>query len=183
MLVSLTYTNLVPQFSDLNQEAWRLAELSIRDFIKRKCPDPRNMYLLTGTVPSHMYLGYNDDYIDKRVDEIPKAANPQLCGKGTLFCSTKYKVNIPAYMWTAGACHDNTGKCKTFTVLAKNDGHENAVGFYKLEALQKFLGAKSLELNTCGTDNNMKKSDPRNTYLRNDQKRSEASLLTARFPS
>ena len=89
MLASLTYTNLVPQFSDLNQEAWILAELSIRDFIERECPDPRNMYLLTGTVPSQMYLGYNDDYIDKTVDEIPTDHNSQLCREGTLYCSTK----------------------------------------------------------------------------------------------
>ena len=55
-------------------------------------------------------------------------------------------------------------------MLAKNDGHENAVGFYKLETLQKFLGAKSLELNTCWTNNNIEISEAWNNYLRNDQK-------------
>ena len=73
-------------------------------------------------------------------------------------------------MWTAGACHYDTGTCNTFTVLAKNDGNENDFGFYKLETLQKFLGSKSLELNTCWTNTNLEKSYPLNNYLRNDQK-------------
>ena len=37
MTASLAYTNIVPQFSDLNQEAWRLAEIAIRDqFVGKK---------------------------------------------------------------------------------------------------------------------------------------------------
>ena len=76
-----------------------------------------------------------------------------------LSCSTKYKVNVPAYMWTAGSCLDDVGNCRTFSVLAKNDGHENAVGFYKLATLEKFLSAKSLSLSTCWMNSKLDKND------------------------
>ena len=168
MEASFTYTNLVPQFSDLNQEAWRLAEIAIRDqFVGNEC-DPKRTYLLTGTVPSEMYLGY--DEVDIAKDKIPKNMHPGLCKNGELFCNTTYKVNVPAYMWTAGACHDSTGNCKTFSVLAKNDGHENSVGFYSLDTLEKFLGAKSLTLSTCWTNKKYVWDYHINNFLRNSQK-------------
>jgi len=152
MTASLTYTNIVPQFSDLNQKAWRLAEIAIRDqFVGTKC-DPKSTYLLTGTVPSEMYLGYDAHDVDTEKDKMPKNTYPDICREGNIFCNTKYKVNIPAYMWTAGACYDLTGNCATFSLLAKNDGHENSVGFYNLDTLEKFLGAKSLTLSTCWTN-------------------------------
>ena len=161
MIASLTYTNLVPQFSDLNQKAWRLAEIAIREhFVEKKC-DPKNTYLLTGTVPSEMYLGY--DVVDQ---VMPENTYPSICREGSWFCFTKYKVNIPAYMWTAGACYDWTGHCKTFSVLAKNDGYENSVGFYSLDTLEKFLGAKSLNLSTCWTNMNYD-DDGSSKYLTN----------------
>lgn len=170
MTASFTYTNLVPQFSDLNQEAWRLAEIAIRDqFVGKEC-DPKSTYLLTGTVPSEMYLGYDEFFVDMAKDKIPKNTYPRLCKNGALFCDTKHKVNVPAYMWTAGACHDSTGNCKTFSLLAKNDGHENSVGFYSLDTLEKFLGAKSLTLSTCWTNKKFDRDFIVNQYLRIDQK-------------
>lgn len=169
MEASFTYTNLVPQFSDLNQEAWRLAEIAIRDwFVGKEC-DPKSTYLLTGTVPSEMYLGYDEPFLDMQKDKIPKNTHPQLCKKGADVCNTKYKLNIPAYIWTAGACHDLTGNCKTFSLLAKNDGHENSVGFYNLDTLEKFLGAKSLTLSTCWTNKKFDRDDVRNRFLRTEQ--------------
>jgi len=169
MEASFTYTNLVPQFSDLNQEAWRLAEIAIRDwFVGKEC-DPKSTYLLTGTVPSEMYLGYDEAYVDTLKDKIPKNINRLLCKRGTVFCDTKYRVNIPAYTWTAGACYDLTGNCKTFSLLAKNDGHENSVGFYNLDTLEKFLGAKSLTLSTCWTNKKFDRDDFRNRFLRTEQ--------------
>ena len=169
MEASFTYTNLVPQFSDLNQEAWRLAEMAIRDqFVGKEC-DPKRTYLLTGTVPSEMYLGYSEAFLDMQKDKIPKNTHPDLCKNGTFFCDTKYKVNIPAYTWTAGACHDLTGNCKTFSLLAKNDGHENSVGFYNLDTLEKFLGAKFLTLNTCWTNKKFDRDDVINRLLRTEQ--------------
>lgn len=170
MAASFTYTNLVPQFSDLNQEAWRLAEIVIRDqFVGKECA-PESTYLLTGTVPSEMYLGYRAPYVDMQKGKIPKNTYPWPCKDGTLFCKKKYRVNIPAYIWTAGACHDLAGNCKTFSLLAKNDGHENSVGFYNLDTLEKFLGAKSLTLSTCWTNKKYDRDYPRNRYLRNTQK-------------
>lgn len=170
MTASFTYTNLVPQFSDLNQEAWRLAEIAIREQFVGKLCDPKRTYLLTGTVPSEMYLGYDEFYVDVAKDKIPKNTYPQLCKNGALFCSTKYRVNVPAYMWTAGACHDLAGNCKTFSLLAKNDGHENSVGFYSLGMLEQFLGAKSLTLSTCWTNKKYDREFILNQYLRQDQK-------------
>lgn len=172
MTASLTYTNIVPQFSDLNQIAWRLAEIAIRDqFVGKKC-DPKSTYLLTGTVPSQMYLGYNDNAydVDKEKDKMPKNTYPEICRKGNVLCKTKYKVNIPAYMWTAGACYDSTGNCATFSLLAKNDGHENSVGFYNLDTLEKFLSAKSLTLSTCWTNKNYDQNSFLNYFLRLNQK-------------
>ena len=170
MEASFTYTNLVPQFSDLNQEAWRLAEMAIRDqFVAKEC-DPKSTYLLTGTVPSEMYLGYGEAFLDMQNDKIPKNTHPDLCKKGTWLCNTKYKVNIPAYIWTAGACHDSKGNCKTFSVLAKNDGHENSVGFYNLGTLEKFLGAKSLTLSTCWTNKKFDRDEFSNWSRRREQK-------------
>lgn len=171
MKASFTYTNLVPQFSDLNQEAWRLAEITIRDqFVGKEC-DPKSTYLLTGTVPSEMYLGYGEAYVDMRKDKIPKNQYPSLCKKGAVSCDTNYRVNIPAYIWTAGACHDlKTGNCKTFSLLAKNDGHENSVGFYKLDTLEKFLGAKSLTLSTCWTNKKFDRDYFIKRILRMEQK-------------
>ena len=170
METSFTYTNLVPQFSDLNQEAWRLAEIAIRDqFVRIEC-DPKSTYLLTGTVPSEMYLGYGAPYVNTRKDKIPKNTFPWPCKNGASFCDTKYRVNIPAYIWTAGACHDLMGNCKTFSLLAKNDGHENSVGFYNLDTLEKFLGAKSLTLSTCWTNKKFDRNVLPNRVLRNKQK-------------
>ena len=167
MTATFTYTNLVPQFSDLNQEAWRLAEIAIRDqFVGKEC-DPKSTYLLTGTVPSEMYLGYHAS-VHMAKNKIPKNKYPRLCKNG--FCFTKYRVNIPAYMWTAGACHDLAGNCKTFSLLAKNDGHENSVGFYSLDTLEKFLGAKSLNLSTCWTNKKYDRDVNRNQNLREVQK-------------
>ncbi|XP_068699611.1 uncharacterized protein [Montipora foliosa] len=151
MMASLTYTNLVPQFSDLNQKAWRLAEIAIREhFVGKRC-DPKSTYLLTGTVPSQMYLGYDAYDVDEVIGQIPENTYPAICKEGDWLCDTTYKVNIPAYMWTAGACYNLTGHCKTFSLLAKNDGYENSVGFYSLDTLEKFLSAKSLHLSTCWT--------------------------------
>ena len=170
MTASFTYTNLVPQFSDLNQEAWRLAEIAIRDqFVGKEC-DPKRTYLLTGTVPSEMYLGYDNFYFDVAKGKIPKNEYPRFCKNGQPLCDTKYKVNVPAYMWTAGACHDSTGKCKTFSLLAKNDGHENSVGFYSLDTLEKFLGAKSLTLSTCWPNKKFDRGSIPNYFLRIAQK-------------
>lgn len=167
MTATFTYTNLVPQFSDLNQEAWRLAEIAIRErFVKDEC-DSERTYLLTGTVPSEMYLGYDATTIDVAKDKVNQNKYPRLCKKGWLFCDSKYRLNVPAYMWTAGACHDEKGNCKTFSVLAKNDGHENSVGFYSLDTLENFLGAKSLTLSTCWT--NEKDTDVVNDIFRRSQ--------------
>ena len=170
MKATFTYTNIVPQFSDLNQEAWRLAEIAIRELIKKQNCGADKTYLLTGTVPSEIYIGYGDYYIDKAENEIPKAVHPQFCNKKNPFCSTKYKVNVPAYMWTAGSCLDDVGNCRTFSVLAKNDGHENAVGFYRLATLEKFLGAKSLSLSTCWMNSKLDKNEMANVFLRSAQK-------------
>lgn len=117
-----------------------------------------------------MYLGYNADYVDTEKDKIPKYEYPEICWEGDLFCNTKYKVNIPAYMWTAGACYDLTGNCATFSVLAKNDGRENSVGFYNLDTLEKFLGAKSLTLSTCWTNKKYDQNSLPNYILRLHQK-------------
>ena len=170
MTATFTYTNLVPQFSDLNQEAWRLAEIAIRErFVKNECVSERT-YLLTGTVPSEMYLGYDASTIDVAKNNVNQNMYPSLCRNGGIFCDTKYRLNVPAYMWTAGACHDEKGNCKTFSVLAKNDGHENAVGFYSLDTLEKFLGAKSLTLSTCWTNKKYDRDNFRNVFSRLGQK-------------
>ena len=171
MTASFTYTNIVPQFSDLNREAWRLAEIAIRDqFLSNVCI-PKSTYLLTGTVPSEMYLGYDEHDLDTAKQNMPEDKYPTVCRKGYYSCDTKYKVNIPGYVWTAGACHDfYTGKCKTFSFLAKNDGHENSVRFYNLDTLEKFLGAKSLHLSTCWTNKNYRSDSSLNHDLRVLQK-------------
>ena len=170
MTATFTYTNLVPQFSDLNQEAWRLAEIAIRErFVKNECVS-EHTYLLTGTVPSEMYLGYDASTIDVAKNNVNQNMYPSLCKKGGIFCDTKYRLNVPAYMWTAGACHDEKGNCKTFSVLAKNDGHENSVGFYSLDTLEKFLGAKSLTLSTCWTNKKYDRDNFRNVFSRLGQK-------------
>ena len=169
MMATFTYTNIVPQFSDLNQGSWRLAEIAIRELIKKQNCDADKTYLLTGTVPSQMYIGYDDYYIDIAENEIPKAVHPQFCNKKNPLCCTKYKVNVPAYMWTAGSCLDDVGNCRTFSVLAKNDGHENAVGFYTLATLEKFLSAKSLSLSTCWMNSKLDKNDIWNVVLRSEQ--------------
>ena len=168
MTASFTYTNIVPQFSDLNQGAWRLAEIVIRDqFVGKEC-DPKSTYLLTGTVPSEMYLGYGALHLD--LAEMPKNSMPGLCKEGTQRCNTEYKVNVPAYMWTAGACYVSKGNCTTFSLLAKNDGHENSVGFYSLDTLEKFLGAKSLTLSTCWTNKKYDRNHNLNRNFREKQK-------------
>lgn len=169
MTATFTYTNIVPQFSDLNREAWQKAEIAIRErFVNEICNDPESTYLLTGTVRSHMYLGYDDLTFDEVND---KNINPQFCRAGNIDCDRKYKVNVPAYMWTAGACHDFSGNCKTFSVLAKNDGYENSVGFYSLDKLEKFLGADYLMFSTCWTNKNYKRDSIKNFMFLKQQKK------------
>ena len=175
MTATFTYTNIVPQFSDLNREAWRLAEIAIRErFVNEICNDkvrgthPTRTYPLTGTVRSQMYLGYDNFNFDEVKD---KNIYPQFCNEEDKDCDTKYKVNVPAYMWTAGACYDLSGNCKTFSVLAKNDGHENSVGFYSLDTLEKFLGANVLTFSTCWTNKNYKRDSMENLIFLEQQKK------------
>ena len=93
---TFVYTNAVPQFGDFNSPLWRDAEGALVDWFRNNCVSngKRNarMFIIVGVTPS---------------TKPGSSRTPRYFGKegfSDYQDDTKYRVNVPAGMWTAACC-------------------------------------------------------------------------------
>ena len=104
---TMTYQNMVPQFSASNQGGWKTCEMNFFKWAQ-SCyisnNQPNNdvkVYVLVGSVPSEVYNTYNPNQF------------PRYFGKGSpqgtaafsdLYSPTSFAFNVPDALWTAACC-------------------------------------------------------------------------------
>ena len=95
---TFVYTNAVPQFAKLNSGQWSKFEGKLIRWAKENCKEAP-LHIIVGTVPStfgvneERYFGEAgfSDFINFKSEIYPE--------------KQPYRVNVPAYMWTAACCH------------------------------------------------------------------------------
>ncbi|XP_041098146.1 endonuclease domain-containing 1 protein-like [Polyodon spathula] len=76
-----TYTNVVPQLANFNNDVWSAHEKKLANKLKDTCGNPNTPYVIVGAYPS------NDKFI-----------------------GVNKKVNVPEFMWSAFCCADKNNK-------------------------------------------------------------------------
>ena len=103
---TFVYTNAVPQFSKLNRGAWNQLEGKVIQWARDNC-NRAPIHIIVGSVPSTF-----------------GTINPRFFGKpgfsDYLSDFDGYRVNVPAYIWTAACCYSPGKFTKSTFYLAKN---------------------------------------------------------------
>ena len=94
---TFVYTNAVPQFGDFNSGPWQKAEGRLVNWGRDNCAKKGNqnvqMFIVVGAIPSTK----------------PGSSKPRYFGKKGFSdyqddTDYRYRVNVPALMWTAACC-------------------------------------------------------------------------------
>ena len=92
---TFVYTNAVPQFGDFNSYPWAKAERALVDWGRENCAnnDKQNVqiFIVVGVIPSTLLGPSQTRYFGKN-------------GFSDYQDGNKYRVNVPADMWTAACC-------------------------------------------------------------------------------
>lgn len=100
------YTNAVPQFGKKNSGAWRVFESKLIVWATNNCKKAP-LHVIVGSIPS-TYRANNRRFFGE-------AGFSEFMGPSKLFPGKAgYRVNVPAYMWTAACCH--SASSPSFTV-------------------------------------------------------------------
>ena len=106
---TFVYTNAVPQFGRLNSGHWRVFEENLLTWAEKNCKGAP-LHIIVGTIPSTYWpndwrffgeAGFSDFVGSSKI----------LTGK------SPYRVNVPAYMWTAACCHSDSRKLTKSTAF------------------------------------------------------------------
>jgi DNA/RNA endonuclease G (NUC1) len=106
---TFVYTNAVPQFGRLNSGHWRVFEENLLTWAEKNCKGAP-LHIIVGTIPSTYWpndwrffgeAGFSDFVGSSKI----------LTGK------SPYRVNVPAYMWTAACCHSESRKLTKSTAF------------------------------------------------------------------
>ena len=94
---TFVYTNAVPQFGTLNSGSWNAFERGLIKWAMNNCMGAP-LHVIVGTIPST--YGTNE----KRF--FGEAGFSEFVGPSNIFPGkSPYRVNVPAFMWTAACCH------------------------------------------------------------------------------
>ena len=88
------YTNVVPQFGKLNSGSWALFERGLISWAKNNCNNAP-LHITVGSIPS-TYVGNQQRFFGKA--GFSDFMEPSSRKK-------RYRVNVPAFLWTAACCH------------------------------------------------------------------------------
>ena len=102
---TFVYTNCVPQFGKLNRGAWQKFEGKVIQWARENC-NRAPIHIIVGSVPSTFGT------INQRFFGVPGFSEYLSDFEG-------YRINVPAYLWTAACCYSGKFTKSTF-YLAKN---------------------------------------------------------------
>ena len=91
------YTNAIPQFGKINSGSWRSFEGKLISWARNNC-NKAPLYITVGSIPS--------TYHGNQARFFGEAGFSDFMGPSSLFSrKERYRVNVPAFMWTAACCH------------------------------------------------------------------------------
>ena len=94
---TFVYTNAVPQFARENSGSWNSFERGLIKWAKNNCMRSP-LHIIVGTIPS--------TYGTNAPRFFGKAGFSDFAGPSKIFFErSPYRVNVPAFMWTAACCH------------------------------------------------------------------------------
>ena len=94
---TFVYTNAVPQFGRENSGSWNTFERRLIKWAKNNCMGAP-LHVIVGTIPS--------TYGPNHWRFFGKAGFSNFDGPSKIFSEgSPYRVNVPAFMWTAACCH------------------------------------------------------------------------------
>ena len=94
---TFVYTNAVPQFGKENSGSWNVFEQALIRWAKNNCMGAP-LHIIVGTIPST--YGRNEQRF------FGEAGFSDFEGLSKIFFGkSPYRVNVPAFMWTAACCH------------------------------------------------------------------------------
>ena len=94
---TFVYTNAVPQFGRINSGRWRIFEQALITWAINNCMGAP-LHVIVGTIPS--------TYGTNKRRFFGKAGFSNFDGPSNIFFGkSPYRVNVPAFMWTAACCH------------------------------------------------------------------------------
>ena len=95
--LTFVYTNAVPQFGSQNSGSWNTFERRLIRWARNNCMGAP-LHVIVGTIPST--YGTNDRRF------YGEAGFSNFNGPSNIFFgNSPYRVNVPAFMWTAACCH------------------------------------------------------------------------------
>jgi hypothetical protein len=108
-LETFVYTNAVPQFGRPNTGSWRNLERNLIYWAENNCMGAP-LHIIVGTIPST--YGANDRRF------FGEAGFSDFVGLSKISSGkSPYRVNVPAYMWTAACCHSESRKLTKSTAF------------------------------------------------------------------
>ena len=130
---TFVYTNAVPQFGKQNSGSWRIFERNLLEWAINNCMGAP-LHVIVGTIPST--YGTNDWRF------YGEAGFSNFNGPSNIFFGkSPYRVNVPAFMWTAACCHSASPLfTKSTAFFAPNEPGRRLVRSVKLSGLFFVVG-------------------------------------------
>ena len=120
------FTNAVPQFTKLNRGRWNKFEAKVIKWARENCRRAP-VHIIVGSVPSTFAAN------KKRFFGLP--------GFSDYFSDSEgYRVNVPAYLWTAACCYSPGSFTKSTFYVAKNQPGGELGKPEKFSELFSFIG-------------------------------------------
>ena len=149
IIETFLYTNAVPQFARENSGSWRTYEQYLITWATKNC-GKAPLHVIVGSIPS-TYAGNDRRFFGEAgFSNFPGPSNAFL-GK------QPYRVNVPAFMWTAACCHSSSFTRST-AFFAPNEPEFELVNSVELSNLFSRVRATHVDLfpgmPSCNNDRN-----------------------------